>query len=64
MDDIEKFICKGDIYTKTYITKEEFIKIIKNLRFVSVKTCELHLITGFEIDENEAKPLGYDVNIY
>ena len=50
---------------KLYLTKEEFINIINNIDFLSIKCCELHVITGFIVDleKDEVKPLTKNIEL-
>ena len=50
---------------KNYLTKEELINMLNNIDFISVKKCEIELITGFIIncEENNIRPLTKNIEI-
>lgn len=50
---------------KSYLTKEELINMLNNIDFVSVKKCEIELITGFIIncENNDIRPLTKNIEI-
>ena len=50
---------------KSYLTKEELINMLNNIDFISVKKCEIELITGFIIncEENNIRPLTKNIEI-
>lgn len=49
------------ICPNTYMKKQDFLKMIDNLPFVSVKSFSFDLITGFLIDSKEdtVEPKGF-----
>lgn len=49
----------------SYMKKEEFMKILENMRFIGIASASIHFITGFEYDakNNTTKTLGYDIDI-
>lgn len=50
---------------KSYLTKEELINMLNNIDFVSVRKCEIELITGFIIncEDNNIRPLTKNIEI-
>ena len=50
----------------SYITKDDFIKFITDLKFTHVKEADLDFITGFMLnsDTKDIKPLGYHLHIF
>lgn len=50
---------------KSYMKKEEIIELLNNIDFVSVKKCDLELITGFICDGStgEVKSLTKNIEI-
>lgn len=54
----------------SYISKDEFIKIINSLEYDAIESAKIHFITGYRfIGENEkqdahVKTLGFDFDIY
>ena len=38
---------------KSYVTKEELLNLIRDIDFILVNSCELELITGFEIKKDD-----------
>lgn len=50
---------------ESYITKTDFLNIINDLNFIAVKSCNLDLITGFKIieDDKAIQPLYYSITI-
>lgn len=59
-----------DLRFDSYITKDELINIIKELRFEHVKYLHMDLITGYLLEtdpdnpkEQDIKPLYYSINI-
>ena len=49
MNNIEKI----DVIKKSYVTKEELLKLITDIDCILVNSCELELITGFEIKKDD-----------
>lgn len=52
----------------SYLKKEEFIKMLENLRFTEVKDVSITCITGYQIKVNDkgdkyVQSLGYDIHI-
>lgn len=49
----------------SYMTKEEFVKMLENMRFVRIESAHIHFITGYqyEAEKNITKALGFDINI-
>ena len=62
-DEIKK-LCKINQYQ--YIKKDEFIKLIENLRFYGIEKASLDLITCFEYDtkDNICKTKSYHIELY
>lgn len=52
-------------YIDSYMKKEEFMKILENMRFIGIERASIHFITGFEYNgkNNTTKTLGYDIDI-
>ena len=50
---------------KSYVSKAEFIEIINNIEFESIKKCELELITWIiaDFETGEVKPLTKNIEI-
>ena len=51
---------------KSYINKEDFVKMIQDLPFDCVSACSLDLVTGFIIekeDEDHMRAVGYNFRI-
>ena len=42
-----------EIIRKSYVTKEELLNLITDIDFILVNSCELELITGFEIKKSD-----------
>ena len=61
----EDFKTKISEIEKSYLTKEEFINILNNIDFLSVKCCDLQIITGFIVDfqTGEVKPLTKNIEL-
>lgn len=38
---------------KSYVTKEELLKLINDIDFILVNSCDLELITGFELKKDK-----------
>lgn len=50
---------------KSYLTKEELLKILETTDFICVEQCKLDLITGFIITEDDKiKPLSKTIEFY
>lgn len=50
---------------KSYLTKEEFMNIVNSIDFISIKECNIEIITGFIVDceKNTIQPLTKNINI-
>lgn len=48
--EFEKFVNETKLSFESYLSKDEFIEMIKNIKFEKVKSCELELITGIIVD--------------
>lgn len=66
MEDFIEIEKLNEIHCNSYIKKEEFMKMLENLRFVGIEKASLHFITGFEYNakENITKTRGYDIELY
>lgn len=62
----QAFIMESEQKLNSYLTKEEFIELLKLIDFKAVKRCDIDLITGMIIntDEKEEKILSKTINIY
>ena len=50
---------------KSYLTKEELLKMLETIDFICVEQCKLDLITGFITTENDKiKPLSKTIEFY
>lgn len=50
----------------SYISKDEFINMLNNLRFTHIEKATIHFITGFiyDSDKNTTNTRGFDFEIY
>lgn len=62
----QALIMESEQKMNSYLTKEEFINMLKLIDFKAVKNCDIELITGMIIntDEKEVKMLSKGVHIY
>lgn len=63
MDEIIDITKINKIHIDSYMTKEEFINLMNNLKFTHIKEYDIDLITGFEYnaEKNETYPRGYEI---
>ena len=66
MEDFIDVTKLNKIHTESYMTKEEFIKMLENLNFTHIKDYEINLITGFEYnaEDNTTNTRGYFLRYY
>lgn len=66
MEDFIDITKLNNIHIESYMTKEEFIKMIESLRFTHIKEYDIDLITGFEYnaEENKTNTRGYNIKYY
>ena len=52
-------------HIESYLSKDEFITMLSNLRFKCVLRAHINFITEFEydLDKNITRPLGFDINL-
>ena len=55
-----------DIAPNTYISKDEFIKILTELNFKFIERADIEFITHFKFnaETDEVKPKGFKLNLY
>lgn len=53
------------IHVESYIKKENFIELLNNLKFDSIKSARIEFNTGYEYDakENTTKTRGFEIEI-
>lgn len=51
------------IHIESYMSKEEFIKMLENLHFTHIKDYDINVITGFEYNakDNTTNTRGYNI---
>lgn len=61
----QAFIMESEQKMNSYLTKEEFIEMLKLIDFKAVRNCNIDLITGMIIntDEKEVKILSKNIEI-
>lgn len=63
MDEIIDITKLNQIHIDSYMSKQEFINLINNMKFTHIKNFDIDFITGFEYDtkDNKTLPRGYNI---
>ena len=63
MDEIIDITKLNQIHIDSYMTKQDFINMINNMKFTHIKNFDIELITGFEYnaEDNKTLPRGYNI---
>lgn len=61
----QAFIMESEQKMNSYLTKEEFIELLKLIDFKAIRNCDIDLITGMIVntDDKEVKILSKNINI-
>ena len=63
MNEIIDITKLNQIHIDSYMTKQDFINMINNMKFTHIKNFDIELITGFEYNakDNKTLPRGYNI---
>ena len=66
MNEIIDITKLNQIHIDSYMTKQDFINMINNMKFTHIKEYDIDLITGFEynVEENKTNPRGYNIRYH
>lgn len=63
MEDFIDITKLNKIHIESYMSKQDFINMINNMKFTHIKNFDIDLITGFEYDAENNKTLTRGYNI-